>query len=217
MEAINHAGTCLGIITSDGILLAAERKVTSKLLDQKVNSPAAATASVAFKLSQEKLFQISDDIWCAVAGLTSDANLLIDWARQRAGQWRITYDEPIPLEQLVESISDLKQSYTQKGGICSLYIVGMRPFGASFLFAGWDSQYGFQIYQTDPSGNYSGWRATCIGGNSSTAQSILKTEYDPKDAGEKPTLQEGKQIAFKVLLKTVDSGSLSTEKRTVTF
>ena len=31
---------------------------------------------------------------------------------------------------------------------------------------GWDRHYGFQLYQSDPSGNYSGWKATCIGNNS---------------------------------------------------
>ena len=31
---------------------------------------------------------------------------------------------------------------------------------------GWDKHYGFQLYQSDPSGNYSGWKATCIGNNS---------------------------------------------------
>lgn len=34
MEAIGHAGTCLGILTSDGIVLAAERRNTNKLLDE---------------------------------------------------------------------------------------------------------------------------------------------------------------------------------------
>ena len=34
MEAIGHAGTCLGILAKDGILLAAERRITNKLLDE---------------------------------------------------------------------------------------------------------------------------------------------------------------------------------------
>jgi 20S proteasome subunit alpha 3 len=51
---------------------------------------------------------------------------------------------------------------------------GLRPFGVSFLFAGWDQHFGFQLYQSDPSGNYGGWKATSIGSNSQAAQSILK-------------------------------------------
>ena len=34
MEAIGHAGVSLGILAKDGILLAAEKKSTSKLLDE---------------------------------------------------------------------------------------------------------------------------------------------------------------------------------------
>ena len=42
---------------------------------------------------------------------------------------------------------------------------GKRPFGVSILYMGWDPHYGFQLYQSDPSGNYGGWKATCIGNN----------------------------------------------------
>ena len=38
MEAIGHAGTCLGILASDGVLLAAERKSINKLLDDVIFS-----------------------------------------------------------------------------------------------------------------------------------------------------------------------------------
>lgn len=34
MEAISHAGTAIGVLAKDGIVLAAEKKVTSKLLEQ---------------------------------------------------------------------------------------------------------------------------------------------------------------------------------------
>lgn len=66
-----------------------------------------------------------------------------------------TYQEQMPVEQVVKSICNYKQAYTQYGGL--------RPFGTAFLFAGWDKNFGFQLYQTDPSGNYSGWKATVIG------------------------------------------------------
>ena len=35
MEAITHAGSCLGIESTEGIVLAAEKKITSKLLESK--------------------------------------------------------------------------------------------------------------------------------------------------------------------------------------
>ncbi|PJF16749.1 Proteasome subunit alpha type [Paramicrosporidium saccamoebae] len=138
---------------------------------------------------------------CVVAGITSDANILIDHARLTCQRYKYAYAEPIPVEQLVQTLCNLKQSYTQHGG--------MRPFGTSFLIAGWDKIYGYQLYQSDPSGNYSGWKATCIGSNSATAQSIFKTDYP--DEGF--SVEEGKKMLVKVLTKTTESTSLSGEKR----
>jgi len=52
---------------------------------------------------------------------------------------------------------------------CWGYLLGKRPFGVSLLYMGWDKHYGYQLYQSDPSGNYSGWKATCIGNNSAVS------------------------------------------------
>ena len=46
-----------------------------------------------------------------------------------------------------------------------VFFPGQRPFGVSFLFAGWDRHFGFQLYHSDPSGNFAGWKATAIGKN----------------------------------------------------
>jgi hypothetical protein len=55
--------------------------------------------------------------------------------------------------------------------LMNFYIVsiGKRPFGVSILYMGWDKHYGYQLYQSDPSGNYGGWKATCIGNNSAVS------------------------------------------------
>lgn len=52
-------------------------------------------------------------------------------------------------------------------------VKGKRPFGVSLLYIGWDKHYGFQLYQSDPSGNYGGWKATCIGNNSAVSISVV--------------------------------------------
>ena len=38
MEAIGHAGTCLGIMSSNGIVIAAEKRNINKLLDDVSSS-----------------------------------------------------------------------------------------------------------------------------------------------------------------------------------
>lgn len=136
-----------------------------------------------------------------LAGITADANILINNARLSAQRYLYTYQESIPIEVLVQELCDLKQGYTQYGGL--------RPFGVSFLYAGWDKHHGFQLYASDPSGNYSGWKATAIGANSPAAQSIMKTDYK-----DDLSLKDAIQLAIKVLAKTMDSTTLTADKRT---
>lgn len=40
-----------------------------------------------------------------------------------------------------------------------------------------DQVHGFQLYQSDPSGNFGGWKATAVGANHQAASNILKTDY----------------------------------------
>lgn len=154
MEAISHAGTCLGILAKDGILLAAERRNVNKLLDNCIFS--------------EKIYRLNEDMVCSVAGITSDANVLTNELRVIAQRYQLQYDEPVPVEQLVSTLCDVKQAYTQYGG--------KRPFGVSILYMGWDKHYGYQLYQSDPSGNYSGWKATCIGNNAAVSLHYFQAE-----------------------------------------
>lgn len=103
MEAISHAGTSLGILATDGILLAAERRNTNKLLDEVFFS--------------EKIYKLNDDMVCSVAGITSDANVLTNELRLIAQRYLLQYGESIPCEQLVSWLCDVKQAYTQYGGM----------------------------------------------------------------------------------------------------
>ena len=84
------------------------------------------------------------------------------------------------------------------------------------------------MYSSDPSGNYSGWKATCIGANHASAQSILKQDYkdddaDKKDGGddtmrddgdekEKMMMTDAIRLAIKVMSKTLDTAELTSEK-----
>lgn len=185
LESISHAGTAIGIMSSNGIVLAAERKVTSKLLEQDT--------------SNEKLYKLSSKITVAVAGLTADAEILINKARQFAQSYLMAYNEEIPVEILVKRLSDIKQSYTQHGGL--------RPFGVSFIYAGYDDRYGCQLYTSNPSGNYTGWKAISVGSNTSAAQTLLQMDYK-----DDMTLDEAIELALKTLSKTTDSSSLTYDR-----
>ncbi|KAF7999001.1 hypothetical protein HF325_006533 [Metschnikowia pulcherrima] len=122
-EAIANAGTAIGILAKDGVVLACEKKVTSKLLDNDG--------------SAEKLYHLNDQTMCAVAGMTADASILVNNARVTAQRYLKTYNEEIPCELLIKSLCDIKQGYTQHGGL--------RPFGVSFIYAGHDDRNEFSV------------------------------------------------------------------------
>lgn len=193
MEAISHAGTVLGILAADGVVLAAEKKITGKLLDL------SGVKEGGYGGSGEKIYLLNSNVIAGVAGITADANSLINFSRNAAQRYLLTYNEDIPVEQLAQRLCNMKQGYTQFGGL--------RPFGVSLLYAGYDVQYDFQLYHSDPSGNYSGWKATCIGANNGTAQSLLKQEYK-----DDITVEEAIALAIRVMSKTMDSTTLSSEK-----
>lgn len=184
-EAISQAGTAIGILSSEGVVLACEKKFTSKLLDNDG--------------SAEKLYILNENMVCAVAGMTADASILVNNARVQAQLYLKTYNEEIPCELLIKRVCDVKQGYTQHGGL--------RPFGVSFIYAGYDDRYQFQLFTSNPSGNYSGWKATSIGANNSAAQTLLKKDYK-----DDMTLREACDLAVKVLLKTMDSSNLNSDK-----
>lgn len=77
MEAISHAGAAVGILATDGVVLVAEKKITSKLLETSKTT--------------EKMYKIDDHVAAAVAGITADANILINSARLAAQRYYFTY------------------------------------------------------------------------------------------------------------------------------
>lgn len=151
--AVKRGTTTIGLKFKDGVVLMADKRIRSRLLDPK---------------SMEKIFLIDEHIGCATSGLVGDARVLVDYARLIAQIERVTYGERISVEHLVKRISDYKQQYTQYGGV--------RPFGASLLIAGIDEK-GIYLMETDPSGTIMGYKADCIGGGRETVMELFEKEY----------------------------------------
>lgn len=172
----------LGIKCSEGVVLAAEEKASSDLQDPDFTW---------------KIFQIDEHIGAAIAGLSSDARILIDHARIYAQSNRLTYDEAVDVEILSKRIGDTEQIYTQHAGV--------RPFGVSIIFGGVD-KIGCRLFQTDPSGAVWGYKAVAIGAGSETVKELLEAEYRDDLSLEQVIL-----LAIKCLSKVVE-GKLEPRK-----
>ena len=96
-------------------------------------------------------------------------------------------------------LANYKHVYTQFGS--------SRPWGVSMMYAGWDRVMGFQLYKSDPSGNYAAWKAHATGKNSQRAEGILKDDYS-----ENCSLKEALTLAVKVLAKSMDSAKPDPKK-----
>lgn len=130
MEAISHAGTVLGVLAKDGVVLAAEKKVTGKLLDlsgAKDGGYGGSGEKIYLLNSCVIVITLSDllpililsgpsNVIGGVAGLTADANSLVNYARTAAQQHLLMFNEDIPVELLAQRLCDMKQGYTQYGG-----------------------------------------------------------------------------------------------------
>lgn len=181
-EAVRRGATTAGLVYANGVVLIADRRIPN---------PKLAEPS-----SLEKIHQIDENIACATAGLVADARVLVDYARLAAQVNRVTYSEPMPVEMLVRRICDYKQQYTQFGGV--------RPFGTALLVGGYDDT-GVHLYETEPSGSMTSFKADSTGGNKGPVMELFEQKYRPgldRDAaillaleGLRAALDEGGSLA----------------------
>lgn len=149
----------MGIRTKEGIILAAERRLPSPLM---------------IPSSLEKTIQIDTHVGAVLAGLVADARTLVDYARVESQNHRFTYNEPMPILAIAETIADLTIDFGEHEKRRQRAMA--RPYGVSLLIAGIDEN-GPQLYQTDPSGRYMEWSARAIGPATESAQAFLKENY----------------------------------------
>ncbi|KAK9450577.1 nucleophile aminohydrolase [Limtongia smithiae] len=149
-KAVEADGTALGIRCADGVVLAVEKIVSSKLLVPGAN---------------KKIQTIDKHVGVAYSGLGPDGRQLVEQGRSEAYSWRGSYRAPISVSSLTDRLAGYVQAYTLYNSV--------RPFGVSAIIGGVDET-GAHLYTVEPSGAYWGYLGAATGKGRQAAKSELE-------------------------------------------
>lgn len=199
VKAVENGGTSVGIRCRDGVVLAVEKVVTSKLLKPGAN---------------KRIATVDRHLGIAYSGMTPDGRQFVGRARDEARSWRETFKTPIGTAELASRVGGFLQAYT-------LY-QSVRPFGITAILAGVDSDRdqpvdgevgrgpsvgaggrvadkkhgGPALYMLEPSGLYWGYYGAATG----KGRQAAKAELEKLDlAGEGISLEQGVREAARII------------------
>ena len=175
-KTIRLGSPSIGMVCSDGVFIIADKRIEDKLIVSK---------------SANKIYEIDSHVIASIAGIVSDARVLIEKSQILAQQHRVTYDSPIEPEILIKEISNLKQQFTQYGGA--------RPFGVSLMVAGINKK-NPELYTSDVTGNYFSYNANAIGENDDKIKEKLREKYS-KDI----TIKKGVKLSLSIFKEIQES------------
>jgi len=183
LEAVRKGTPAVGVRGKEIVVLGVEKKATAKLQDAR---------------TVRKICSVDDHIALAFAGLTADARVLINKARLECQSYQLTLEDRVTTEYITKHIASVQQRYTQSGGV--------RPFGISTLICGFDQDGTPRLFQTDPAGTYSEWKANSTGRSAKTLREFLEKNYTDECSDD-----EAIKLAIMALMEVVESGSKNIE------
>lgn len=186
-KTVRLGSSSVGMVCSDGVFILADKRIDDKLIVSK---------------SANKIYEIDAHIISSVAGIISDARVLIEKSQILAQQHRVTYDSPIEPELIVKEVSNIKQQFSQYGGA--------RPFGVSIMVAGINNGKP-ELYTSDVTGNYLGYNANAIGENDDKFKEKLREIYT-KDL----TIKKGVKLVLD-LFRDIQGDKFNIDKFELSF
>jgi len=192
IEAVKLGSTSIGIRTNEGVILAAEKRITSRLM-------------VAETI--EKISKVDKHIGVTFSGLIADSRTLVERAQIEAQNYWFVYNRQIKVEDVTQSVANLALQFGDDDAKASM----SRPFGVAMLFAGCDVD-GPHLYHLDPSGTFIDCLAKSIGAASDGAEQNLKEQYH-----ESMTLVEAEKVALSILKQVMEEKLIAGNVEVVTI
>ena len=154
LTAVGNGETTIGIRAKNGIVIAAEKKLPTILIDET---------------SIHKVDNLCDYMGVTYSGIGPDFNTVLMKSRKDVQKYHAKYMDKITPFMVCKNVAELFQEYTQSGGV--------RPFGIGMIVGGWDEKTGPQIFQIEASGAFYCWKATALGKGADTAKGFLEKRY----------------------------------------
>ncbi|KIJ70221.1 hypothetical protein HYDPIDRAFT_143346 [Hydnomerulius pinastri MD-312] len=158
-KAVENSGTAIGLRVKDGVVLAVEKLVHSKLLVPGAN---------------RRIQTIDRHIGMATAGLLADGRNISNRAREEGANIRKMWREQVTVKALSDRLAMYAQAYTLYSSV--------RPFGISTIFGGVDKS-GPSLYVVEPSGVCLGYHGAAVG----KGRQLAKTELEKLKLAELST------------------------------
>ena len=149
-KAEYHGTTTVGLVCSDGVILATDTRVT-------------AGGFIAHKRGK-KLLQVDENIAVTISGGVADAQNVVDTLKYYARSYRIEKGVPLPVKSAARILSNI------------LFSSRYYPFIASVLVGGYDRE-GGSVYNLDFFGSVLPSKVTATGSGSPVALGVLEAGY----------------------------------------
>ncbi len=170
-EAVRKGATSIGLIAKDSVIFVAHKNITEPL---------------AIPSTIQKVFRVDSHIGATYSGMVADGLHLIDFARGRAQNHRLIYDDVKSVEALSREASAYMMQATQYGGL--------RPYAVSLLMGGMDN--GPELFEIEPGASFLGYKADAIGSGKKVATEMLLKEYK-----ENMNFDDAVSLGVKILKK----------------
>ncbi|HXW94576.1 MAG TPA: proteasome subunit beta [Nitrososphaerales archaeon] len=150
-SAVYHGTTTVGLVCSDGVVLATDTRVT-------------AGGFIAHKRGK-KLLKIDDNIAMTISGGVADAQNVVDTLKYYSNLYRIEKGRSMPVKSAAQVVSNM------------LFSSRLYPFIADVLVGGVDRS-GGSLFNVDFFGSMNQEKMIATGSGSPVAYGILEEEFE---------------------------------------
>ncbi|KAG8340405.1 putative Proteasome subunit A N terminal signature Proteasome subunit [Trypanosoma vivax] len=152
-KAVDNCSTAVAACCKDGVVVAVEKILASRMLEKRSN---------------DRIHAVDRHAGVCICGMLPDGKAIVTRARAEAENSREVFASPIMGSVLASRIGEFMHVYTTH--------FAYRPFGCSVIIASYADD-GPQLYVSDPSGTVAGYYGIALG----KGKTVAKTELEKLD------------------------------------